>query len=367
MSVPEQRFAIVTTTINVPHLLQAYADDAARFGRHVQFVVVGDNKTPEETSDFCTRLDQESPYRCTYLSPQDQREILGIAPSFESFLPWNCIQRRNVGMYYAYQQSVDVVITIDDDNLLCDTDYLGRHAHVGTQTTVPALHSENGWWNVCELLNEAKQLPFYHRGHPLSKRWQPDEDFTTISPAQGRVVVNAGLWLDDPDIDAVSRLFAPIRTTGRNEKFPATLALERGTWAPFNSQNTALARDVIPAYLLFPHFGRYDDIWASYVVRRLADSHGDLVTYGTPLVRQKRNEHNLLQDLDAERVGMEYTEAFCEALNDCTVTSTSYLEGFREIGGQLEEALEARCDQHKLTPAALAPIIKGFHEWSKLF
>ncbi len=113
----------------------------------------------------------------------------------------------------------DVVVTIDDDNLLCDTDYLGRHAHVGQHTTVNAVHSESGWWNVCEMLQEARDLPFYHRGHPLEQRWKEDAEYRTISPATGRVVVNAGLWLDDPDIDALTRLYAPIRVTGRKPTF----------------------------------------------------------------------------------------------------------------------------------------------------
>ena len=44
----------------------------------------------------------------------------------------------------------------------------------------------------------------------------------------------------------------------------------KGTWSPFNSQNTALSAKIIPAYPLSPKVGRYDDIWASYVIYRIA-------------------------------------------------------------------------------------------------
>jgi hypothetical protein len=40
--------------------------------------------------------------------------------------------------------------------------------------------------------------------------------------------------------------------------------MANGTWCPFNSQNTALHRDLIPAYVLSPLIGRMDDIWARY-------------------------------------------------------------------------------------------------------
>lgn len=100
----------------------------------------------------------------------------------------------------------------------------------------------------------------------------------TILAAQ--VVVNAGLWLDDPDVDAITRLCNDICATrsalprvlraanaiassfmrARQSIEPAvslmaatacghlrrynrteSFATEKGTWSPFNSQNTALS------------------------------------------------------------------------------------------------------------------------------
>jgi hypothetical protein len=363
----ETKFAIVTTTINVPHLLTNYARDARRFSRQVEFIVVGDHKTPVKTAEYCQELSQSEAVACHYLSVLDQQNYLRRWPSFSSFLPFNCIQRRNVGMLYAYFNNYDVVVTIDDDNLLCDADYLGRHAHLGKVSEIDAVHSESGWWNVCELLNEARNLPFYHRGHPLSERFRVDEDYRTVSKVKGRVVVNAGLWLDDPDIDALTRLYAPIRVTGRHKDWPAHIACDLGTWAPFNSQNTALLREVIPAYCLFPHCGRYDDIWASYVVRRISDQLGDVVSYGAPLVRQKRNQHNLLRDLDAERLGMEYTDCLVAALRDCSLSSSNYREAFLEISAQIEPLLAQHCKAQSLSPEPLAPLIRGFHEYSRIY
>lgn len=106
---------------------------------------------------------------------------------------------------------------------------------------------------------------------------------------EGRVVVNVGMWLGDPDVDAWLRLATPLESLQWNQ--PENFVLGQDTWAPFNSQQTAIARDLIPAYFLNPNAGRYDDIWASFIIHRLANYFGDLVSYGSPIVShiQKRS------------------------------------------------------------------------------
>ena len=47
------KYAIVTTTIFVPKLLDEYAKDAKSNNRETTFIVVGDKKTPPETEEYC--------------------------------------------------------------------------------------------------------------------------------------------------------------------------------------------------------------------------------------------------------------------------------------------------------------------------
>ena len=349
-------FSIVTTTINVPTLLRDYAEDAVRHDRTVeQMIVVGDRKTPTDVPAFCDELQRETGVTCRYVSVEDQERYLERWPAFAEFLPWNCIQRRNVGLLLAYEGDADVVVTIDDDNFLEQEDYLGRHAHVGQRIEVDAVSTASGWWNVCELLQEAQGVPFYHRGHPLSQRWTDGEREQERSTLRARVVVNAGLWLEEPDVDALTRLHRPVTAIGPSGAFRDRLACAPGTWAPFNSQNTAIMRAALPAYLLFPHVGRYDDIWASYVVRHIADAFGDVVTYGAPLVRQKRNPHNYFKDFDDERLGMETTDVFLEALRACEITTDDYRSAFAEIASSFRSSDE------------LGAVAEGFRLWADVF
>ena len=86
--------------------------------------------------------------------------------------------------------------------------------------------------------------------------------------------MNAGFWLDNPDIDALTRMERQPVVRGYKAHWPGNIALHPGTWSPFNSQNTALMRALLPAYFLSPYIGRYDDIWASYVIARIAQHTG---------------------------------------------------------------------------------------------
>lgn len=364
-----KKFTIVTTTINIPHLLRDYAKDAIESGRDIEkFVVVGDKKTPDSVGQFCNGIQREYGVSCKYLSVQDQDTYLDRWPEFKKFLPWNCIQRRNVGLLFAYfEGKADVVVTIDDDNFIHQRDYLGFHDHVGEVDQLDAVSCDTGWWNVCEMLDEEHGIPFYHRGHPLSKRWLKGETKKNISQIKGRAVVNAGLWMEEPDVDALTRLYFPINVIGKSKHFKSKLACDIGTWAPFNSQNTAISREAIPAYFLFPYVGRYDDIWASYIIRHISDYMGDYVTYGSPLVIQKRNPHNYFKDFDAERFGMEFTDIFLEALKNCALTKKDYRSAFAEIAEQFPNNIKTACSKRNVESGKFEKIVEGFHIWTGVF
>jgi hypothetical protein len=327
--------SIVTTTIYVPVTLEKFAANARAYGHSdVEFVVIGDRKTPSETRDFCARVSREYALPVVYQDLDDQRKYLDRFPALWSHLRIDSIQRRNIGLLYAYESGADLIITVDDDNFVMNQDFIGLHARAGRTCQLPVVESTSGWFNVCSALAEENDQPFYHRGYPMGQRWRDAEAFVSESVSSQRVAVNAGFWLDDPDIDALTRLHRQPLVRGMNK--PA-FALEPGTWSPFNSQNTALKRDGIPAYFLGPYIGRYDDIWPSYVFTRIAQHLGEVVVFGDPLVRQKRNFHDLWRDLDNERNGMIMTDDFCDALRKLTLRGETYHECYGEVAQGLAE------------------------------
>lgn len=358
---------IVTTTINVPSALEKYAQNARFYGHSdLSFVVIGDKKTPAETRTFCNSLSAKH-FPCTYLGIEDQRSYLERYPALWTHLPFHSIQRRNIGFLKAWEDGAQTIITIDDDNWMLNHDFVRLHGLVGETPELPAFETSSGWFNVCSMLDEASNTPFYHRGFPRGERWKESETFTSVAPIKRRVAVNAGLWLDDPDIDAMTRMERPISVRGMRASAPARFALQPGTWSPFNSQNTALMRDVIPAYFLSPYVGRYDDIWPSYIVVRIAEHLGDVIAYGEPLLRQKRNEHNLWQDLDNERTGMLLTDEFCAALRGITLNGTSYHECYGEIAKKLPTAWQPGSKWSDAMRISRERLLEGIEIWHSTF
>ncbi len=358
---------IVTTTINVPVMLAKYARNARDYGhRDVNFVVIGDRKTPTEARDCCDDVTRNY-LPCEYLDLAEQKSYLADMPELWDHLPVDSIQRRNVGLLKAWADGADVVITIDDDNFLSNQDFVGTHGLAGQRATLPLIESTSGWYNVCTGLAELSGAPFYHRGYPMEQRWREREEFTTTAVRETRVAVNAGFWLDDPDIDAMTRIYRQPVVTGVLPGFPKRFGLEPGTWSPFNSQNTALARDVMPAYFMSPYVGRYDDIWPSYLVVRIAEHLRDVVAYGDPIVRQKRNAHNLWRDLDNERFGMMETTNLCEALRSIRLTGTNYHECFGQIATALPGAWSEGAKWTEAMRTSRQMFLEGIRIWHLSF
>lgn len=322
------RPALVTTTIYVPRLLEAYIDDAIRHGHEDTLVIVAaDRKTPAQAKTWCLELAERTGIELVFQDVEDQEAYLDGYPELREHLHWNSIQRRNVAILLAYERGCDPIITIDDDNLFLEADFVGLHSLVSSELELDAASSPTGWVNVCDQLAEERGVPFYHRGFPPGERWADAP--VSWGSVRGKVTVNAGFWLGDPDVDAIQRLVYPVEAVRyeRSENF----TLAPGCWSPFNSQNTSLAREVIPAYFLSPNIGRYDDIWAAYVVARIAEHLGHLIAFGHPIVKQDRNPHNYWKDLDVERTGMILSDRLCSRLRALTLRGSDYGDCFDEV------------------------------------
>jgi hypothetical protein len=363
--------AIVTTTIRVPRVLENYVDNFKRHGHApdaAEFIVIGDLKSPSETGPFLAELAQRSGFAVHWWDAPRQRAWLGEQPELDRLLPWNSVQRRNLGYLQAALLGAETIVTIDDDNWTTDDDYLGGHALVGETRELATLGSSSGWFNSASLLTTEPARPLYHRGFPTGLRGRS----ATVprARARGRVVVNAGLWLDVPDADAMTHVDAPCSVTGFAPGFDGCAAVAHKTQMVFNSQNTAFHRDLLPAMFLMPMgglcgslvVGRYDDIWMGIFVKQIADHLGDYVTVGRPLVRQIRNEHDLLADMLVELPAQRITNKLAQSLARVKLRGTDYAACYLELVEQLAAALPIDGyteDERRY----LAPVYAGMRAW----
>ena len=264
---------IVTTTINPPTKAIKLFDEMKDW----HLVVVGDRKTPQDY-----RLD-----RGTYVSPRDQERYDKV---LSDAIGWDCIQRRNFGLLWAYDMGAEVVALVDDDNIPYDA--WGRDLMVGRQVEVNYYETALPAFDPVGATNMSQ---LWHRGFPL----QLLSNRTYSHPSKKVVYahIQADFWNGDPDIDAFCRMEHAPECNFEPNYFP----LASNKMAPFDSQNTFLLRDVLKHYFLYPHVGRMDDIWASYYVQ----AKGMLPVFGKPSVYQERNEHDLVRDMRNEYIGYE--------------------------------------------------------------
>ena len=369
------KVAIVLTTINIPTVLEQYIENCQIYGhKDVYFIVIGDRKSPPEISKYIESLTNPH-YDIIYLGIEDQEHWLRRFPQFSDFLPYDSVQRRNVGYLYASAElGTDIIISIDDDNIpLKDYDYVGNHSIVGNSIECDVVSSSTGWFNTCSLLKTEPVRRFYHRGFPISKRWLDEE--LSIRKTTKRVVVNVGLWLGDPDVDTITRLEEPFTVTGL--KGPAAkILLDSGCFSPFNSQNTAFWSEILPCLYLIAFSPmksyeiltgnnnfRYDDIWMSYFAKMLIDHMGDAVCIGPPHVEQQRNEHDYLLDLRKEIGPMELTDKLVRIFHKIELYEDSYFGAYEElIDGLSRNSLSNPIfdfDEQNL----LSEMIKGMRLW----
>lgn len=280
---------IVTTTINEPTVAtHKFAEIAKRDGW--TFVVVGDKKTGY------------GPYReeldCVYLSCQEQEELY---PKLSDTIGWNSIQRRNIGLLYAYDQGADVIATVDDDNIPYDD--WGKNLLIG-QTVECDLYDPA--YSVFDPLSVTNTPEIWHRGYPI-ELLQQRHQVEYKGKVKRKVLVQADLWDGDPDIDAMARLtMKPI------VKYNVEKPYCSNKIAPFNSQNTFLAREVIPYYAVLPHVGRMDDIWGSYILQYYFPNS---VVYNKASVYQDRNVQDLITNLEKEIIGYRNTYTLLKDLD----------------------------------------------------
>ena len=264
---------IVCTSINKPTLAVKKFD----LMKDWNLVIVGDKKTPKN-------------YKLkngVYLSPKKQEKI---DKKLSDLIGWNCIQRRNFGILYAWKNGADIVAVVDDDNIPYKN--WGKNLLINNKTKVNFYKTNALAFDPISVTNH-KNL--WHRGFPiqiLDRRNNVKKQQKIIKPD-----IQADFWNGDPDIDAICRMEHHPICKFKDKYFP----LASNKVSPFNSQNTFISKKVLPHYFLFPHIGRMDDIWASFYVL----SKGFMVVYNKASVFQKRNEHDLTKDMLKEFIGYE--------------------------------------------------------------
>lgn len=266
--------SVVITTIHAPtDSVRAWAK---LYPGHV--LVVGDEKTPPG-------------WECEGVRYRFQLAPLHNKGSLEDLIGPNRYQRKMLGYIAATRQGADVILDTDDDNepLACEWP---AFAFTGATT------KGAGWCNPYLLYGPDERFGVFPwpRGIPLtSTAVEPDFAGNTKSCEIG---IWQGLANGDPDVDAIWRMLdgQPVEF---EQMFP--LALAPGALSPINSQATFFRRECFPLlYLPCTVSMRACDILRGYVAQPIMWAAGYRLGFCGPMVRQKRNPHDLMDDFRQE-------------------------------------------------------------------
>lgn len=330
---------VVCTTISNGEFIGAWSKIME--DQDVRLIIIPDKKTPPA---IFSRADQARNYGLDILCPtvDEQDDFLKKLGSPTQFIPYNTDNRRNIGFLMSWRDGANMIISVDDDNFPLGKTYFDDHQIV---LAPPDMHfgvvSSTGFYNNCRML-ATYPSPIWPRGFPyfarrnsvLGETWEVAD-----------VSINAGLWLGDPDVDAVTRL-ATYPTAKSLEGMSAVLT--PGTWMPVNSQNTALRRSVIPSYYFvrmghiikgYP-VGRMGDIFQGYFAQACAKHLGHTVRVGTPLVEQDRNDHDLLHDLEMEFPALRLLDQLLEWLVEVDLEGETYRDAYESLSYGLDDVAE---------------------------
>lgn len=315
--------ACVMPTIYVPKVLRLYREIAPE----MEFFVVGDVQAPDE--EIRQFLDTVQPAR--YYSAEDQRRL-----GYEccELLAWRHPGRRSIGLLEAVKAGADIILHADDDNTAIEKDHFQYFERlVGSIFTGLQASSDTGWVDAAWFL----QPSVHHRGFP-HQLWHPFSPPEIGSVREARIGVAAGLWLGDPDIDAIARIVNRPACMTASPIADAGFVVNPKCYSPFNSQNTAFVRELLPAMVMLTPYGRFDDIWCSYIAERVMRDHNFFVHFGKPYVWQQRlggRDKRLMKDLSDEVEGMTATLQFSEFLDDISLPGRSIIDDVAHIHEKL--------------------------------
>lgn len=263
-----------------------------------QLIVVGDNKSP---------LD----WQCDgviYLSVADQQKL--NYPILKD-LPYNHYCRKMLGYLFAIEHGAEIIIDTDDDNIPYDNWQFPEF-----EGNFECIERDKGYINIYSEFTDQKIWP---RGLPLSLINTVNSYCKTNKKA--KIGVWQGLADGDPDVDAIYRL---TDNTPCNFNKRRPIILDKGTISPFNSQNTAFAKELFPL-LYLPSFVsfRFTDILRGIVAQPIMWKANYLLGFTEATVVQERNIHNYMTDFEQEISMYRFAESsFQIALNAVSGSKT---------------------------------------------
>jgi len=297
----------------------------------------GDSKLRKRNGDILSGVPHE------YYGPEEReswfkKRFGGSYKKYLDAIPERCHAETSFGFLVAYEENTDVIIELDDDvfPLPYRRALIDLHLKNLLDKDGETVLANAKWYNSLENL-ALNNLDLFPRGHPYSIDTRT-EDYQWVNNG-GECVLNMGLWLGSPDLDALTILYK----SGLNGRFTveggeckrSKVILGNGVYAAICSMNTAFLTKVVPAfyqlYMNIMGVDRFDDIWSGIFLKKVADSVGDKICLGEPAIYHDKRPRNVFKDLMKELNGMEINEFLWRMVDELELNGSTYWEAYNSL------------------------------------
>jgi len=333
---------IITASINEVENLKPL-NSAEQENLKVLIIDEGNVKLRKKNDEYLENIHHE------YFGPRERREWFrsrfGSAyGKYEGLVPEKCHAETSFGFLVAYEKDADVVLELDDDVHITE-DFVEKHVENLISREGITVNAKGKWYNTMENLVLSDGSMIYPRGHPYSSETR-EEHYSWVERG-GDCVLNMGLWLQNPDLDALTLVYhgglngkCDIRSDGcKREK----VLVGEGTYFAVCSMNTSFKTQVIPAfyqlYMNIHGIDRFDDIWSGIFAKRIADHLGEKTCIGKPLGSHIKRSRNVFNDLRKELGGIVINERLWRIVDEAELSSKSFADCYLELSEHLSKSL----------------------------
>lgn len=213
-----------------------------------------------------------------------------------------------------------------------DDDCLPATGPDGAKINALGLHVRNLVTNSTPYFFNTLYDPYadgsdFVRGYPYSLR------------AGVPTAISHGLWLNAPDYDAPTQLLKPAeRNTHLHQ---AVVTVPHGVLYPMCSMNVAFNRELIgPAFMqglmgTGQPWARYDDMFAGWASKKVADHLGLGVKSGAPYIRHNKAS-NPFVNLEKEYMGIFWQEDVIRWFSTVTLAGANAADAYRDLARQVK-------------------------------
>jgi hypothetical protein len=340
---------IVVASINVLSNIHGFKVEMTKLKDNVKVVIIdeGDEVIRQKNKEILKDFNYE------FYGPRERAQwfkhhFINNYEKYSSIIPEKCHAETSFGFLVAYEEGADVILELDDDCFrVSNSSLIEEHLNSLLSDGGYIVSSSSKWYNAIENLVLNNDFIVFPRGHPYAPETRI-ERYNWKKTNNRKCILNMGLWVGHPDLDALTILYnggldgrCSIKSIGlKRDK----VIVDNGTYFAICSMNTSFQRKIVPAfyqlYMKAMGIDRFDDIWSGIFIKKIADHLGDRICLGKPPVYHDKRSRSTFRDLKAELEGMIMNEVLWKIIDSLELKGKDYFDCYLEMADGIERNIE---------------------------